>query len=154
MRLYLPTTLTLLRRWVAEGSVPAGTGYAVTPGLRAELVGDDEELEHAAALRAARASLRLLDAGDEPRRVVLALDAAEVGVRDDLDAGAACLGADVPLRAVAAALVDALAAADAVRRAALVVDAADLGDEDAELAVGDAEDHDLLWYANQELADL
>ena len=31
------------------------------------------------------------------------------------------------------------------------VDAADLGDEDAELTVGDAQDHDLAWYATQEL---
>ena len=31
------------------------------------------------------------------------------------------------------------------------IDAADLGDEDAELAVGDAQDHDLAWYATQEL---
>jgi hypothetical protein len=31
------------------------------------------------------------------------------------------------------------------------VDAADLGDEDAELIVGDAQDHDLAWYAPQEL---
>ena len=26
-----------------------------------------------------------------------------------------------------------------------------LGDEDAELTVGDAQDHDLAWYATQEL---
>ena len=31
------------------------------------------------------------------------------------------------------------------------VDAADLGDEDAEFVVGDAQDHDLAWYAPQEL---
>ena len=31
------------------------------------------------------------------------------------------------------------------------VDAADLGDEDAEFIVGDAQDHDLAWYATQEL---
>lgn len=154
MRVYLPATLVLLRRWLAAGKIPAGTGYAVTAGLRAELVGDDEELEHAAALRAARVSLRLLDEGDEPRRVVVALDLSEVEVRDDLDSGAVRLGSAQPLRVVAAALVDAAAAADAVRRAALAVDAADLGDEDAELAVGDAEDHDLLWYATQELPDL
>ena len=36
-------------------------------------------------------------------------------------------------------------------RAMDAVDRADLGDEDAELAVGDAEDHDLAWYATQEL---
>ena len=32
-----------------------------------------------------------------------------------------------------------------------VIDSADLGDEDAELTVGDAQDHDLAWYATQEL---
>jgi hypothetical protein len=31
------------------------------------------------------------------------------------------------------------------------IDAADLGDEDADLIVGDAQDHDLAWYAIQEL---
>jgi hypothetical protein len=31
------------------------------------------------------------------------------------------------------------------------VDAADLGDEDSEFTVGDAQDHDLAWYATQEL---
>jgi hypothetical protein len=38
-----------------------------------------------------------------------------------------------------------------VRAATAMIDAADLGDEDAELAVGDAQDHDLAWYATQEL---
>ena len=32
-----------------------------------------------------------------------------------------------------------------------MIDAADLGNEDAELTVGDAQDHDLAWYAPQEL---
>jgi hypothetical protein len=32
-----------------------------------------------------------------------------------------------------------------------VIDSADLGDEDAEFTVGDAQDHDLAWYASQEL---
>ena len=31
------------------------------------------------------------------------------------------------------------------------IDEADLGDEDAELTVGDAQDHDLAWYGTQEL---
>ena len=39
----------------------------------------------------------------------------------------------------------------AVRLAVDVVDIADMGDEDAELTVGDAQDHDLAWYAPQEL---
>ena len=47
--------------------------------------------------------------------------------------------------------VDNAAAEAAVAAAIEVVDAADLGDEDAELTVGDAQDHDLAWYAPQEL---
>ncbi len=43
------------------------------------------------------------------------------------------------------------AAETAVKAAIDAVDAADLGDEDAELTVGDAQDHDLAWYATQEL---
>ena len=42
-------------------------------------------------------------------------------------------------------------ALDDVRAAADVIDAADLGDPDAEFALGGAEDHELAWYAPQEL---
>jgi hypothetical protein len=52
---------------------------------------------------------------------------------------------------VVAAYVDNAAAEAAVVAAVEVIDAADLGDEDAELTVGDAQDHDLAWYAPQEL---
>jgi hypothetical protein len=52
---------------------------------------------------------------------------------------------------VVAAFVDNAAAEVLVKAAVEVIDAADLGDEDAELTVGDAQDHDLAWYAAQEL---
>jgi hypothetical protein len=52
---------------------------------------------------------------------------------------------------VVAAFVDNAGAEAAVAAAVDVVDDADLGDEDAELTVGDAQDHDLAWYAAQEL---
>ncbi len=52
---------------------------------------------------------------------------------------------------VVAAFVDNAAAEAQVTAAVEVIDAADLGDEDAELTVGDAQDHDLAWYAAQEL---
>ena len=55
---------------------------------------------------------------------------------------------------VIAAYVDNAAAEPAVAAAVEVVDLADLGDEDAELTVGDAQDHDLAWYATQELGAL
>lgn len=153
MRVYVPASLPLLRAWQAAGQVPGPvTGYAVTPGLRQWYVGDSEELEYAATARAARASLRLLD-GAEARRVVLAVDA-EAVVRDDLDEGAVRVEEPVPWGSVAAGLVDDAAAEQAVRAAAAAVDPADLGDDDAEFTVGEAEAHELLWYATQELRDL
>ena len=56
-----------------------------------------------------------------------------------------------PSADVIAAYVDNAAAETAVMAAIEAVDEADLGDEDAELTVGDAQDHDLAWYATQEL---
>jgi len=52
---------------------------------------------------------------------------------------------------VVAAYVDNADAEPAVVNAIEAIDAADLGDEDADLIVGDAQDYDLAWYANQEL---
>ena len=59
--------------------------------------------------------------------------------------------APVAIDDVIAAYVDNADAEPAVRAAIEAVDAADLGDEDAEFIVGDAQDHDLAWYAPQEL---
>ena len=57
----------------------------------------------------------------------------------------------VGLDQVVAVYVDNIAAEPAVAAAIEVIDSADLGDEDAELTVGDAQDHALAWYATQEL---
>ncbi len=158
MRVYIPATLGMLVQLVADGSVRAvnGTAFAVTPALReAYAHGDDDELAEVARGEAALASLRLLgDAGDEPlptRRAVLVVDAGDVTVRPDLDDAVVRLTGPVTLADVVAAYVDTAAAETAVAAAVAVIDAADLGDEDAELTVGDAQDHDLAWYAAQEL---
>jgi hypothetical protein len=160
MRVYIPATLVTLRRLVESGEmVPvAGTAFAVTPMLRESYAaGDTEELEYAAMNDAARASLRLLAAeldGDSavlPRRVVVAADVERVRLRADLDDAAVTVGDPVPLSAIAAVHVDLAEAEDAVRAAAAVVDAADLGDPDAEFTLGDAEDHQMAWYAAQEI---
>jgi len=160
MRVYIPATLPTLRRLVESGElVPvAGTAFAVTPMLRESYAaGDTEELEYAAMNDAARASLRLLAAeldGDSavlPRRVVVAADVERIRLRADLDDAAVTVGAPIPLSAVAAVHVDLAEAEDAVRAAAAVVDAADLGDPDAEFVLGDAEDHEMAWYATQEI---
>jgi hypothetical protein len=167
MRVYIPATLAMLQQLVADGSLwpVSGTAFAVTPRLReAYAEGDDDELTEVALGEAARASLRLLAAADDttqsagvgagnppPRRAVLVAEAVDVTYRPDLDDAVVRIGGPVAIEDVIAAYVDIAAAEPAVAKAIEVIDAADLGDEDAELAVGDALDHDLAWYANQEL---
>ncbi len=161
MRVYIPATTSLLRVLIetSEFGTPSVTAFAVTAGLREWYVDDDlEELEYAATLEAARASLRLLavDPDSAPRRVVVSaeLPQAAVTVRDDLDRGVVWLAAPVTVQQVASVHVDDSEAEPAVRVAAAVVDAADLGDADAENAVDDTEGFELAWYATQELGPL
>lgn len=160
MRIFLPATLAMLRELVKNGEFTpvGGTAFALTPALRESYTsGDAEELEYAAMLDAARASLRLLateldaDPNTEPRRAVVAADVDSVTQRPDLDAAVVRIDGPVPLRQIASVHVDGAEAEDAVRAAAAVIDAADLGDPDAEFTLGDAEDHELAWYAPQEL---
>lgn len=156
MRVYLPATIGMLRKLVSEGKLqPVGaTGFALTPALRESYVsGSTEELEYVALLDAGRASLRLLadDEKERPRRVVISVDVDNATTRPDLDAGVVRLAGPVVLDDVAAVHVDTEEAEDAVRTAANLIDAADLGDPDAEFVLGDAEDHELAWYAPQEL---
>lgn len=162
MRVYVPTTLAMLRGLVADRSLRAvnGTAFAVTPTLRESYAqGDDDELAEVAIREAALASLRLLAglSDDEPdpqlppRRAVLVADVAQATARPDLDDAVVRLSQQVDLDDVVAAYVDNAEAEQAVLAAIEAVDAADLGDEDAELTVGDAQDHDLAWYAPQEL---
>ncbi|MGE2736394.1 DUF6912 family protein [Mycolicibacterium vaccae] len=161
VRVYVPATLAMLQQLVADGSLRpvGGTAFAVTPALRESYAeGDEEELAEVALREAALASLRLLDAagaesGLPPRRAVLEVDVDEdeAKLRPDLDDAVVRLPGEIALNRVIAAYVDNAAAEDAVRAAVEAIDAADLGDEDAELTVGDAQDHDLAWYAQQEL---
>ena len=132
-----------------------GTAFAVTPTLRESYAeGDDDELASVALRDAALASLRLLGddaSGQLPRRAVLVADAEDVTARPDLDDSVVRVAGPISLDEVVAAYVDNADAEAAVLAAIEAVDAADLGDEDAELVVGDAQDHDLAWYAPQEL---
>jgi hypothetical protein len=159
MRVYIPATVATLQQLVADGSLwPVnGTAFAVTPTLReAYAEGDDDELAEVALREAALASLRLLatDPDTLRRRAVLA---AEIGpesaatCRPDLDDAVVRLAEPVRIDQVVAAFVDTSDAEPAVEAAIAVIDDADLGDEDADLVVGDAQDHDLAWYATQEL---
>jgi uncharacterized protein DUF6912 len=160
MRVYIPATVTMLRAFAEHGELAAvnDTAFALTPALREYYQsGTAEELEYAAMLEAARASLRLIateldgDATALPRRAVVSADVDGATPRPDLDYAAVRLTGPVPLKVVAAVHVDTPEAEDAVRAAAAVIDAADLGDPDAEFTLGSAEDHELSWYAPQEL---
>ena len=160
MRIYLPATSVLLQQLLDTSTLAAPlTGFAVTAGLREWYHDDDaEELEYAALVEAARASLRLIDADPDAkrRRVVLAVDVpdVEVDVRDDLDRGVVRLAQDVALSAIVSIHADDSLTAEVVELAAQAIAAADLGDPLAQDRVDDAEGFELAWYANQELAHL
>jgi hypothetical protein len=159
VRVYLPATTTVLRTLVDEGTLPGPhTVFAVTPQLRqfyelSDAEADEEELEYAALLGAARASLRLIDIdpGAARRRVVVAADVPDTAVRPiddpDTDRGAARVEADLRVRDVASGAD----AEEDVRAAVGVVLEADLGSEDAQFVVDQAEGHELAWYASQEM---
>jgi hypothetical protein len=160
VRVYLPATTTVLQRLLDQGRLEGPlTVFTVTPQLRSfyELSDGDEELEYAALIAAARASLRLMDVDPTAarRRVVLAADVPDASVTpiqdDAADAGAARTTADVWLADVASAHIDVADAEDDVRAAVGVVLEADLGSEDAQFVVDQAEGHELAWYATQEI---
>ncbi len=166
MRVYVPLTLPGLAEAHRTGELGADglVAYAVTPALREWYLSDDmEELEYAALNRAALASLRLLaaDPGAPRRRVVVAVDVPDGTASADPDRSLdpAALGevrvtGTVRLAKAAAVHVDADDAEKDVAAAAQALGAADEGDDDAQFVVDGAEDHELLWYATQEIPNL
>ncbi|SCK21183.1 hypothetical protein [Streptomyces sp. WMMB 322] len=168
MRVYVPLTFPALRDAHRAGELAPERGgtvaYAVTPGLREWYLSDDsEELEYAALNRAAQASLRLLAVRPEVsrRRVVLALDVEDAVVSFDpgrgLDReslGEVRIEGPVPLSKAAAVHMDSGEAEADVAAAADALGAADMGDDDARFTVDGAEDHELLWFATQEIPHL
>lgn len=166
VRIYLPATLPGLRA-AGVGSeqlasqievAPAGSrACAVTPSLREWYrEGDIEELEYAALTRAALASLRLLPGNGGDRRVVLAADVPDTNVVfDPSDDPAAVRVIDaVRLDQVVSAHVDDPSASYDVGAAVIVLESADPGDGDAEFVIAGLDDHELQWYAVQEIAFL
>jgi hypothetical protein len=157
MRVYLPATLITLRAAVSEQSgkaLPAGPGFAVTPELREWYAsGDTEELEYIALTLAARASLELLAGEPEAprRRVVVAAEVEPAAVTvlatpTGGQRGHVTVNAPVGLGLIAAAHVDDESAVAAVTAAVAA--------PDDEWAAEEAADHELLWYATQELEEL
>jgi hypothetical protein len=163
VRVYLPATTSVLRKLVDDGVLHGPhTVFAVTPQLRefyelSDAGADTEELEYAALLAAARASLRLIDVDPTAarRRVVVAADVSDAAASPiddaDTDRGAVRVEGDIRVQDVASAHIDGTDAEEDVRAAVNVVLEADLGSEEAQFVVDQAEGHELAWYATQEI---
>jgi len=162
VRVYLPATIPLIAalRDGGELAQPAGPAHAVTPALREWYIeGDEEELEYVAFSRAAQDALRLLraDPGAPRRRVVISADVPEAELTigsQDLGTSEVKLGSPVPRGAIASIHIDDREAEADVAAAANAVEEAVAGDPDAQFTVDSAEDHELLWYAPEEIDDL
>ena len=156
-RVYVPGTLTLLRDIVlADGIGPAPfTAHAVTAELRrAYPDGGDEEWEYAASSAAAESALALLVEGDPARRVVVAVDVGSVVPVEGDDPTLVTVDEVAPFRRIAAVLVDDEEAAADVSAAVAAREAAERGDPEAAALVERCLDHELGWYATQEIAGL
>jgi hypothetical protein len=150
-RVYVPTTPRGLRAAVEAGAVgPAPfVAHAVTRAVRAGLAdAGDEEWEHAAASAAARSSVGMLDADEPARRVVLAVDVPAVHAGDRDGTGLVEVHEAAPLSRVAAVLADSADAEPAVAAARDAVAAQGL---DVERLLERCLDHELGWWAAQEV---
>ncbi|WP_193394650.1 DUF6912 family protein [Corynebacterium aurimucosum] len=161
MRVFLPATFAMLTELEETGQLAArsGWGFTVTPALREFYTeGDEEEIEYSAFIEASMASLRLLAIGDEEkfphRRVVISVDVDDSVVTPKPDMGEPVVAlnpATITKDNLQAIHVDIEESEAATAKAIAAIDNADLGDEDAELAVGDALDNFMAFYDPTEL---
>ena len=141
MRVYLAASWEQLEA-LTRGPVEFGTGHAVTGEVREELTDSDEdELEYVVLGMAASDAIAV--AGERRRRVVLAVDtdATATGALSEVS-----LARPVALSDVAAIHVDSAEAEGDVEAAASAPDDERLAERVLE--------HELGWYAVQELGDL
>ncbi len=161
VRVFLPATFAMLTELEETGQLAArsGWGFTVTPALREFYTeGDEEEIEYSAFIEASMASLRLLAIGDEEkfphRRVVISVDVDDSVVTPKPDMGEPVVAlnpATITKDNLQAIHVDIEESEAATAKAIAAIDNADLGDEDAELAVGDALDNFMAFYDPTEL---
>jgi hypothetical protein len=159
-RVYLPSTLTRLRDVVASG----GSGplpllaHAVTQSLCTQYPdGTEEDWEYAALSAAALDAVGLLNDDDPPRRVVIVVEVDSSLVPEPVDQGDPTLvelRAVVPAGAIAAVHVDSEDAEDKIAAARAAWADAQAGDETAVAVVERCLEHELGWYATQEIGDL
>ncbi|NUS51009.1 MAG: hypothetical protein HOQ22_08230 [Nocardioidaceae bacterium] len=154
MRVYVPSSFLKLRAIVlSDGIGPAPfSAHGVTDALRAAYPdGDDEDWEYAATSAAAESSVAVLTEDDKARRVVVAVDVPSARPVGGDDPTMVTVDDVVPMRKVAAVLADTEDAEDDVDAAR---DALAAGADDVADRLERCRDHELAWYANQEIADL
>jgi hypothetical protein len=154
VRVYVPSTMGRLRAIVTgDGVGPAPfVAHAVTDGLRAAYPdGGEEEWEYAASTAAAQSSVTLLHDDEPPRRVVVAVDVPAVRPAPGDDPTLVEVDEVAPMRLVAAVLAD---TADAEGDVAAARGAFSSGAADAERRLERCLDHELAWWATQEIGDL
>lgn len=146
MYIFLPSTIPALARLLEEGRLEGAplTAFAADPGPD----GDSEEAEYEAMHAAAEESLILLasDPGAPRRRVVLAANMPDHIVEREARAGEGVIrvkvAGTVPYKKLASAHVD----DDGVSE--------DIAEAAADPTSGAAEEHELMWFAVQELRHL
>jgi hypothetical protein len=156
-RVYVPSSTSRLHDLLVSGGlgpVPV-LAHALTDDVRGALPElGEEELEYAALTAAAQESLGLLTDEDRPQRVVVVAEAPSTHPVDDAEAGMVEVDEVIPLTKVVAVHVDSADAADDVKAARAALAAAEEGDEQAAATVERCLDHELGWFATQEIGDL
>ena len=156
-RVYVPSSIDRLHDLVIAGGlgpVPI-LAHAVTDSLRSSM--DDageEDWEYAALTAAALDSIGLIGDEESPRRVVVVAEADSVVPVTGGEVSRVEIAEVVPLREVVAVHVDSEDAAADVSAAREAWSAAGEGDEAAAAALEQCLDHELGWFATQEIGDL
>jgi hypothetical protein len=148
-RVYLPMTATRLREAQQRGSFgPAPLrAHAVTPAV-ADALDDEEEREYAALTAASLDAVALLTDEDPAYRLVAAVDVGSWEPDAGDDPTAVRLAHEVPWKRLAAVLADSPDAGPAVAQAR------ERGAEQDDAALEACLDHELGWFATQEVDQL
>lgn len=155
-RVYIAGTVPGLRDLLLSGGLTAPLrAHAVTAAVRSALPdAGEEEWEYAVLGAAAQDAVGLLAPDDPPRRVVVVAEADTVVPVDEEAGSDVEVGESVALRRVVAVHVDSEDAAEDVSAARAAL--ADSGPDspETEAALDRCLDHELGWFATQEIGDL
>lgn len=156
-RVYVPSSTEGLSNILLSGGVGPVPflAHAVTDDLRSALPdAGEEEWEYAALMSAAQDSLGLITDDDRPRRVVVVAEADTVVPVSEGEPSLVEVVDVVPLRSVVAVHVDSEDAEEDVSAAREVWQAAQEGDAAALASLDRCLEHELGWFATQEIGDL